>query len=373
MDVRDCALPIRQKLEIARAIAREPRILLLDEPTSALSARDVEWLGRRIAELRERGTTVVLITHRVPEVRRFCDRLTILRNGRHVGSFAVPEISDEEVVRLVIGRSLAAVFPKRQSAPPQRNETPALSVRDMRIKGQLDEVSLDLWPGEILGVAGLQGMGQNELFYALFGMTPTDGGSIEVRGEPVELGSPRDAIDAGIGISLVPEDRKTEALALKLSGRENVSLPVIDRFARFGWLDLGARAPRRRPHSRARAGASARALSRLLHLQRRQSAKDRDRQMAAGGEPDIAAVRSDPRRGYRNQARDLSLDAGIRRCRRRHPVLFDRRARDRQSLRPGRGDVFGTEERGTVRRRNRRGDDHAHCAGRPRRNASRGM
>ena len=89
MDVRDCALPIRQKLEIARAIAREPRILLLDEPTSALSARDVEWLGRRIAELRERGTTVVLITHRVPEVRRFCDRLTILRNGRHVGSFAV--------------------------------------------------------------------------------------------------------------------------------------------------------------------------------------------------------------------------------------------------------------------------------------------
>jgi ribose transport system ATP-binding protein len=238
MDARDCALPIRQKLEIARAIAHEPRILLLDEPTSALSARNVEWLGRRLAELRERGTTVVLITHRVPEVRRFCDRLTILRNGRHVGSFAPPEISDEEVVRLVIGRSLAAVFPNGQSAPPQRNGIPALSVRGMLIKGQLDEISLDLWPGEILGVAGLQGMGQNELFYALFGMTPTDGGSIEVCGEPVEFGSSRDAIDAGIGISLVPEDRKTEALALKLSGRENVSLPVIDRFARFGWLDL---------------------------------------------------------------------------------------------------------------------------------------
>jgi ribose transport system ATP-binding protein len=238
MDVRDCALPIRQKLEIARAIAREPKILLLDEPTSALSARDVEWLGRRIAELRARGTTVVLITHRTPEVRRFCDRLTILRNGRHVGSFAVPDISDEEVVRLVIGRSLAAVFPKRQSAPLDRHATPALSVRNMRIKGQLDDVSLDLWPGEILGVAGLQGMGQNELFHALFGLSPTDGGSIEVRGEPVDLGSPRDAIDARIGISLVPEDRKTEALALKLNGRENVSLPVIDRFARFGWLDL---------------------------------------------------------------------------------------------------------------------------------------
>jgi ribose transport system ATP-binding protein len=238
IDIRDCALPTRQKLEIARAISREPRILLLDEPTSALSARDVEWLGRRIAELRERGTTVVLITHRVPEVRRFCDRLTILRNGRHVGSFAVPDISDQEVVRLVIGRSLAATFPKRQSQLPLRSGTPVLSVRGMRIKGHLDDMSLELWPGEILGIAGLQGMGQNELFYALFGMTPTDGGTIEVRGEIAALASPRDAIDAGIGISLVPEDRKTEALALKLNGRENVSLPVITRFARFGWLDL---------------------------------------------------------------------------------------------------------------------------------------
>ena len=237
-DVRDCALPIRQKLEIARAIAREPRILLLDEPTSALSARDVEWLGRRIAELRERGTTIVLITHRVPEVRRFCDRLTILRNGRHVGSFAVPDINDQELVRLVIGRSLAATFPRRETPLPPRRGAPSLSMRDLRIKGQLDNMSLDLWPGEIVGVAGLQGMGQNELFYALFGMTPTDGGTIEVRGEPVALASPRDAIDARIGISLVPEDRKTEALALKLSGRENVSLPVITRFARFGWLDL---------------------------------------------------------------------------------------------------------------------------------------
>jgi ribose transport system ATP-binding protein len=238
MDVRDCALPIRQKLEIARAISREPRILLLDEPTSALSSRDVEWLARRIAELRERGTTVVLITHRVPEVRRFCDRLTILRNGRHDGSFAVPEITDQEVVRLVIGRSLAATFPTRQGLPPARDGTPALAVHGMRIKGQVDDVSLDLWPGEILGIAGLQGMGQNELFYALFGMTPTDGGTIEVRGDAVALSSPRDAIDALIGISLVPEDRKTEALALKLSGLANVSLPVIDRFARFGWLDL---------------------------------------------------------------------------------------------------------------------------------------
>lgn len=238
MDVRSCALPIRQKLEIARAIAHDPSILLLDEPTSALSARDVEWLARRIAELRARGTTVVFITHRMLEVRRFCDRLTILRNGRHVGSFNTGEISDEEVVKQVIGRSLSAVFPARPAASPVHDGAPALEVRNLHIKGRLDNVSLALWPGEILGVAGLQGMGQNELFYSLFGATPTDSGSIAVRGETIHLASPRDAIDAGIGISLVPEDRKTEALALKLSGRENVSLPVIERFARFGWLDL---------------------------------------------------------------------------------------------------------------------------------------
>jgi ribose transport system ATP-binding protein len=236
--IRSCALPIRQKLEIARAIAREPRILLLDEPTSALSARDVEWLARRIVELRERGTTVIFITHRMIEVRRFCDRLTIVRNGKHVGSFDQSAINDDEVVRLVIGRSLAAVFPKRQSTPPSHSETPVLAIDKLTIKGNLDKVSLSLWPGEILGIAGLQGMGQNDLFYSLFGVAPTDSGSIAVRGNPITLSSPRDAIDAGIGISLVPEDRKTEALALKLSGLENVSLPMIERFARFGWIDL---------------------------------------------------------------------------------------------------------------------------------------
>jgi ribose transport system ATP-binding protein len=236
-DVRSCSLPIRQKLEITRAISRQPKVLLLDEPTSALSSQDVEWLSRRMDELRQIGTTVVFITHRMREVRRFCDRLTILRNGRHVGSYEASAISDAEVVKLVIGRSFSSVFPPRPPSPAH-DGAPALAVRDLSIKGKLDGVSLGVWPGEILGVAGLQGMGQNELFYALFGLTPTDGGSIEVRGKSVALASPRDAIDAGIGISLVPEDRKSEALALKLSGLENASLPVIDRFAQFGWLNL---------------------------------------------------------------------------------------------------------------------------------------
>ena len=235
-EIRDCPLPLRQKLEIARAIAREPRILLLDEPTSALSVQDVEWLGRRIAELRARGATVLFITHRMLEVRRFCDRLSVLRNGCQVGTFAVDEISQDEVVRLVIGRSLAATFPPAPQ-PPQRRSPPALEVRGLTVRGRVEGVTFSLWPGEILGVAGLQGMGQSELFHALFGVVPADSGAIAVDGWPVIIASPRDAIEVRIGISLVPEERKTEALALNLSGLENVSLPTLDRFARLGWLD----------------------------------------------------------------------------------------------------------------------------------------
>ena len=235
--VRDCPLPLRQQIEIARAIGRKPSLLLLDEPTSALSGSGVEWLARRIDALRAEGTTVILITHRMHEVRRFCDRLTILRNGTSVGSFNVEAISDDEVIRLVIGRSLAATFPPRPHARPSRTGIPALAVSRLEVSGQIKEFSFSLWPGEIVGVAGLQGMGQHALFYSLFGILPKDGGELEVDGSPVTLTSPRDAIRARIGISLLPEDRKTEALALHLSGGQNVSLPVIDRFSRFGWID----------------------------------------------------------------------------------------------------------------------------------------
>ena len=201
LEIRDCPLSLRQKLEIARAIAREPRILLLDEPTSAFSAQDVEWLERRIAELRARSATVLFITHRLPEVRRFCDCLSVLRNGRQVGTFAVGEISHDELVRLVIGRSFAATFPP--APPPQeRRAAPALEVRQLTVRGRVEDVTFSLWPGEILGVAGLQGMGQSELFHALFGVAPADSGAIAVDGRAVIIASPRDAIASRIGISL---------------------------------------------------------------------------------------------------------------------------------------------------------------------------
>lgn len=230
-------LPTRQKIEIARAVFREPKILLLDEPTSALSGKDVEWLHDLIDSLKERGVTTVFISHRMQEVRRFCDRLTVLRNGRNVGSFPVAEITEEKIISLVIGRSLAATFPKKPPRPAVARMPAVLSAERLAADERLKGVSFDLRPGDVLGIAGLEGMGQRELFLALFGVIAPAAGVIRVRGEPVTLRSPRDALRADIGIGLVPEERKTEALALQMTGRENVSLPIIDRFKRFGVID----------------------------------------------------------------------------------------------------------------------------------------
>ena len=236
-EVRSLDLPQRQKVEIAKAISRGPRILLLDEPTSALSGSDVDWLGALIDRMRADGVTIVFISHRMPEVRMFCDALSILRNGAHVGTYGIDEISDDEVVERVIGRSLAATFPSRERVPA-RAETPALAGRELVTDGRLAGVSFDLHGGEILGVSGLQGMGQQELFLGLFGMTPLRKGDVRVDGKTTTIASPRDAVRSQIGISLVPEDRKTEALFQHLPGQPNVSLPVVDQFAnRLGWID----------------------------------------------------------------------------------------------------------------------------------------
>ena len=237
-EVRGMDLSVRQKVEIARAIFRKPQILLLDEPTSSLSGRDIDWLGGIIADLKSAGTTVVFISHRIPEVRMFCDRLTVLRNGKDTGTFALSEVTDDQVIELIIGRSLSATFPPKPAF--RSGGRSVVSTRGIATAKRLSDITLDLHPGEILGVAGLQGMGQQELFLALFGATPLARGRIEIDGAGVTLTSPKDAIRASLGISLVPEERKTEALFLHLDGRSNVSIPVLKRFMRGGLIDRRA-------------------------------------------------------------------------------------------------------------------------------------
>jgi ribose transport system ATP-binding protein len=237
-DMGTLELAQRQKIEIARAIWRKPRILLLDEPTSTLSGRDVDWLGEIIARQAAAGVTTVFISHRLQEVRAFCSSMTVLRNGKHIATGRVGDHADGDVFRMIVGRSLDHAFPPRTHGARQF-ATEVLHVEHLATTGKLRDASLKLHAGEILGVAGLQGMGQLDLFLGCFGMADTVGGLLRVDGQPVAINAPSDAVRENIGISLVPEDRKTEALFLKLSGKHNASLPVIDRFRR-GWLIDGA-------------------------------------------------------------------------------------------------------------------------------------
>lgn len=238
--VRDLPLPIRQQIEIAKAIARDPEVLLLDEPTSALSAKAVEWLSRRIETLKTKGVTFVFISHRMQEVREFCDSLTVYRNGKDVGEFRAKDISDDDVIRLVIGRSMDAMYPPKITTPAfsEGSESkPAIETRDVTVDGGPQDFNLKLNSGEVHGIAALQGMGQRELFEALFGARYLDGGEVLIDGAPVTLTTTADSLKAGVSTSLLPEDRKTEGLFLRLPGGQNVSLPMIGHFSKFGIID----------------------------------------------------------------------------------------------------------------------------------------
>lgn len=230
-------LATRQKIEIARALFRDPQILLLDEPTSALTGDDVAWLGGLIADAKARGITILFISHRMPEVRAFCDTLSILRNGQHIRTAPVDAISDDEILELIIGRSVESTFPPRRRSAEAATE-PVLEARSLSAGEQLKDISFSLAAGQILGVAGLQGMGQKDLFDALFGDVPLEDGQMLVDGKAVHLRSPADALHPTIAMGLVPEERKTQGLFLTLTGKQNASLPVVERFATGPLLDL---------------------------------------------------------------------------------------------------------------------------------------
>ena len=267
--------------------------------------------GEVIAHLKRRGVTILFISHRMREVRAFCDHVTILRNGRHIATAAASELTDTQIIEMIIGRSITQTFPPR----PQHGSADApevLGARDLAAGHRLEAATFSLKRGEILGVAGLQGMGQLDLFLACFGMTDVHAGDILVDGRPVTIASPTDALRPNIGMGFLPEDRKTEALFVELDGKHNASLPIIERFCRFGLVQGAREETRRRRRVRARRSRSPRAVDASQILFRRQSAKDRARQMAAGAKPDLAAVRSHTRYRCRHQARTLCSHARLR-------------------------------------------------------------
>ena len=225
----DISLAERQIIEIVRVIVRRPRVLLLDEPTSSLVEREVEWLFARIRELSAAGTAVVFTSHRWKEITSIADRITIFRNGTEVGTFN--EINESEAITWMTGQQVEALYP---ACPPiPANARPALELAEATVNGSA-RLGFSVAAGEIVGVGGLAGQGHREMFLGLFGAPPLRHGTIRIDGKPTRIASPADAIRANLGIALVPEDRKTEGLLLPLSVRDNLTLPILPRLSRLG-------------------------------------------------------------------------------------------------------------------------------------------
>jgi ribose transport system ATP-binding protein len=227
-----CRLSVAQQqmVEVAKALSLEARVLIMDEPTSALTAQEIDELFAAIRRLKARGVAIVYISHRMEELFAIGDRVTVLRDGRHVGTRTTKEASMAELVRMMVGRDLKEQFPKQRATPGDE----VLRVDRLRREGVLHDITLTLRRGEVVGLAGLMGSGRTELARAIFGADRIDGGSIFVRGQRREIRGPRDAIDLGIGF--LTEDRKQQGLVLVLSVQENICLPSVSRLARGGMM-----------------------------------------------------------------------------------------------------------------------------------------
>ena len=234
--VKDLSLSRRQMVEIAKALARKPRILILDEATSALTAADVTKIYGVLKRLRAEGLALIYISHRMHEIAELADECTVFCNGRSVATYAAGTKTDNEVIELMIGREFNAAFPKR-TARAASDAAARLDVRSLSWDGRLNDISLKLHAGEVVGLGGLDGQGQRELLLALFGVLHGTTGDILIDGKPVVIGGPSVAKRADIGMALIPEDRKTEGLMLPMSVRDNLSFAALGTLSRWGIVD----------------------------------------------------------------------------------------------------------------------------------------
>ena len=211
----------RQLLQVARALAFDCSILVLDEPTTALTDAEADHLFAVIDKLRARGVTVLYVSHRLPEVFRLCDRITVLRDGAHVGTFATSAVAVPDIVKAMVGRDLP---PRAEHASLAPSEAPALELQRLTRRPCFRDVSLSVAAGEIVGLFGLVGSGRSELLETVFGLHRPQSGSVRLGGRPLHLASPRQAARAGI--ALVPEERHRQGLFFNLPLRDNLMLPV---------------------------------------------------------------------------------------------------------------------------------------------------
>jgi rhamnose transport system ATP-binding protein len=232
--VRELSMPQQQLVEIAAALGRAARILILDEPTSSLTDREVDNLFGLIRQLKTQGVGMIYISHRMEELSRIADRVTVLRDGRRVGTYAMAQVTRAQLIQAMVGRELSAVFPKTAVAPgPVVLETRDLGCAASGVRG----VNISVRAGEILGLAGLVGAGRTELARILFGLTPADRGEIRLRGKSVRIRSASAAVRRGI--AYLPEDRRRFGVVLDMSVAANTTLAVLKKISLLGLIRFG--------------------------------------------------------------------------------------------------------------------------------------
>ncbi len=232
--VADLPLSRRQMVEIAKALGRDPKLLILDEATSALTAADVDRVYRMLFDLKARHLGILYISHRMHEIEALADRCSVFRNGRHIETFPKGARSREEIIGLMIGREIEGQFPPKLKRP---RLPPYIQVRDLGWENRLNGVTLEAGRGEIVGLGGLDGQGQKELLLALFGVLRGLRGTVTVEGQPMAVSSPQ-AAKSGVGrMALVPDDRKSEGLILSMSIADNLCMASLGRLARGPFMD----------------------------------------------------------------------------------------------------------------------------------------
>ena len=231
--MRDLSVAEIQTVEIAKALVHNARVIIMDEPTSAISQREVDALFGLIRDLRRQGVAIIYISHKLDEIFRIADTITVLRDGRYIATHVAADLDRDRLIALMVGRLLTAKSPL---ASPVFGEV-ALEVRELVQPGKVGRVSFHVRRGEILGIAGLMGAGRTRLVSAIFGLAPAASGEIRVNGRPVRIASPRDAIDHGI--ALVTEDRKKFGLVPGMSVKQNLTLASLRQCCRGPWIDHG--------------------------------------------------------------------------------------------------------------------------------------
>ena len=315
-----------QLVQIATAMASGARVLVLDEPTSSLSAADSQRLEELIAQMRRRGITIVYVSHRMEEIFRICDTVTVLRDGQHVATLPTVQIDEEGLVRLMIGRPLAKYFPSHVDRQPGPER---LRVESLCSPRKFENVSFSLRAGEVLGVAGLVGSGRSEVAMAIFGLDAGATGRVFVDGRRVRIRCPQEAIACGIGF--VGEDRKRQGIVPEMGCGENLTLAMLDCPGRRGFFGRLVPVARHAPggpsafvagissgwvtRGTSYRGTSAACGSKQAsrgsahgHVVRRQSAETDSRPMVGPEVAGLDAGRADPRGGCCRQGRDPPLN-----------------------------------------------------------------